>query len=359
MTAQTRFFLSILLFTLLAPTAGSAGPYFSFASPDDSIAVQDLVRKYLTYSQAEPIPTDSIRAYAADELEERLQKSFGVPLRFPERMPYAITAVRSLRSDGSAAVIVASANVDSLPWHGQFVLDWVFFARKVDSAGWRLSALRRQKGVEDAVEQVRYLDTSSVYPASLKPVVAREMASVLLSNEGLRANFRDRRALLDRLARNFRGRDSLSMLARTDKVPVQINNFAIVWGAAAYEVPKKAREEFMALLTSDERVEMQAQFRAMDKMYRAGRDTLKNIARKLRTSVARLDTVVGLMHDSRVTYVTNQLPWKGAVQFTVGGSRDDVIGYIYSPSGELPYLSPEEYFYLEELDGGWWLFRAT
>jgi hypothetical protein len=47
------------------------------------------------------------------------------------------------------------------------------------------------------------------------------------------------------------------------------------------------------------------------------------------------------------------------VQLTVGGYFDDVCGYIYSPSGELPLVSPDEYFYLEDLGDGWWIFRST
>ena len=43
---------------------------------------------------------------------------------------------------------------------------------------------------------------------------------------------------------------------------------------------------------------------------------------------------------------------------TVGGYVDDAIGYLYSPTGEIPAVSNEEYYYLEPLDDGWWIFRA-
>lgn len=350
--------ICIGIFAALAAHAQTGG-YSAFKTSDDSLAVQRLVHLYLQYSDVDPIPPDSIRIIANEELEKMLTKSNGIPPRFPKRMRWAFESTRAIRSDGSSAVAVLSVATDSVPMFGPFVIDWVFFAQRSDEGIWRLNALRRQTGVEDAVAELRFLDTSSVYPPSLKPIVARESGRVLLSNRQLHTMFTENRAAFASLAGHFNRRDSLRMLGRIDRVPSQINRYAISWGEAAQEIPQQAVDEYMATASKVEQETMRASVRATEVIRRRGRDTVVKICRRLGIAPTRLDSVVALMRDLRITFVNADLPWKNAVQFTVGGRQDDVLGYLYSPSGEIPLLSTEEYFYLEDLGNGWWIFRAT
>lgn len=360
MTRSLRLFLSVCIGILTAVAAhAQTGGYSGFKTSADSLAVQSLVRVYLKYSQADPIPPDSIKYIATDELEKMLTKSNGVPPRFPKSMRWAFESTRAIRADGRRAVAVLSVAADSVPMFGPFVIDWVFFAQRSEEGVWRLNALRRQTGVEDGVAELRFLDTSSVYPPSLKPIVARESGRLLLSNTQLRAMFSENRAAFASLAGHFNHRDSLHMLARIDRVPTQINRYAISWGEAAQEIPQQAVDEYLAKASKEEQETMRASIRATEVIRRRGRDTVVKICRRLGIAPTRLDSVVALMHDLRVTFVNAELPWKNAVQFTVGGRQDDVLGYLYSPSGEVPLISTEEYFYLEDLGNGWWIFRAT
>jgi hypothetical protein len=115
----------------------------------------------------------------------------------------------------------------------------------------------------------------------------------------------------------------------------------------------------MRRLNRDQQKDMRLRISAAANSHRKGRDTLARIAKRIGIGLARVDSATALMRDLRVSFINARLPWKGAVQFTVGGNRDDVLGYLYSPSGELPLVSPEEYFYMEDLGDGWWIFRAT
>ncbi len=94
-------------------------------------------------------------------------------------------------------------------------------------------------------------------------------------------------------------------------------------------------------------------------MRRAGTDSLVKILKKKKVAPARVEKIVNIMHDLRVVFVNRQLPWAGAVQMTVAGKMDEAVGYLYSPKGGVPHISPVEYFYIEDLGNGWWLFRAT
>ncbi len=351
--------LSALLLALSTAVMCANTPYYQFVDASDSVAVRQLVARYLAYTVSEPIPIDSISNVAADELRGKLEKSFGVPLRFPSAMPSTVGQARSLRPDGSVAIVLVAVDAGAVPGFGRLVVDWVFFARRVDSLGWRLTAIRRQNGVEDALEQLKYLDTTALYPARLKPTVAREVSGVLRSNEQLRTTFAEHRERFSALASHFNGRDSLQMMARVDRVPAQINNVAILWGDGGYEIPADIAEEFAATLTAEQRAGFQAQMRAAAAQRRAGRDSVKAIARRLRLRLANIDSTIELMRELGINFANGRLPWKGAVQFSAGGLRDDVVGYLYSPHGEVPYVSEQEYFYLEDLGGGWWLFRAT
>ncbi|HVZ39721.1 MAG TPA: hypothetical protein VHI13_10625 [Candidatus Kapabacteria bacterium] len=347
------------LFVIPSFCARAQGGLFPFASAADSLAIRPLIERYLRFTESDAMPVDSIPAYAVDELADRLVKSHGIPIRFPERMHYRVASARATRADGAAAIAAVSVDADTLHGFGPLVVEWVFFANLVKEKGWRLSAIRRQNKIEDAVGDIEYLDSTSLFPRSLKPIVIRETGRILLSNDQLRTNFFDHREQFSRLAGLFKQGDSLWMLGRIDHVASQVNRYGIAWGESAQEIPAEARAEFLAGLSDQDRRQMEARFRATDVMRRKGRDTLAAIVKRSGLALSRVDSAVDLMRDLRISFVNSRLPWKDAVQFTVGGKQDDVLGYLYSPSGELPLVGADEYFYLEPLEGGWWIFRAT
>src|SRR4051812_4613727 len=96
-----------------APAQAQPGHY-PFRSPDDSAAVIALVERYLGFTRDNPIAIDSIGAYAVEEFATWLQKSHGLPVRFPEKMPYRIVGARSVRDDGSLLSIALATDADSL-----------------------------------------------------------------------------------------------------------------------------------------------------------------------------------------------------------------------------------------------------
>lgn len=351
--------LFVATFLLVQSSLHAQPGHFPFKGTGDSAAAVDLVQRYLRYTIGEPIPIDSIEHYAVEEFYTWLDKNHGVPVRFPDRMPYTISNVRSVRDDGSQILVTVSAHADSIPMFGRVTIEWVFFVRPVEGKGWRINGLRRQNGIEDVAAELRFLDTSSLYPKMLKPIIARESSRALLSNAQLRSHFNEHRDEFMKLAGFFHQTDSLWMLGRIDRAVTQLNQFGIDWGDGAQEVPKEAIEEVMAKLEPNQRQEMRARLRAAESSRRAGRDTLQRIAKRLGIKLPKVDSATAMMQELRVSFINARLPWKGAVQFTVGGRQMDVLGYLYSPNGELPWVSLEEYFYLEDLGNGWWIFRST
>lgn len=318
-----------------------------------------LVNSYLRFTEGEPIPVEDIDTYATGEFEKWLNNTHGMPIRFPARMPFKITSVRPVRDDGSLLIANVSVDAGTVPMFGPWTIEWVFFGTPVEEKGLRLNGLRRQKGIEDVAGELRYLDTSSLYPSTLKPLIAHESSRLLLSNSELRRNFLENRKKFQALVSHFTRRDSLYMMARVDRVVSQLNQFSIMWGDGAQYIPQEAFDEFLRKLPEADREEMRIQFRAAERARKNGMDSLASIARRLGYDMSRIDTTLNLMRDVRVSFINSRLPWKGAVQFTVGGKFDDVLGYLYSPNGEVPLVSPDEYYYVEEIGEGWWIFRAT
>jgi hypothetical protein len=350
----------LLPVALLLPPALLRAQSFSFASPADSLAVRGLVDRYLALNPAEVLPTDTARVYAAEELAKRIADNGGHSIRFPVEYAYTVQGPRPVRADGSLAITTVSYVADSVPLFGPLTIDWVLFARRDSVDGrWRLTAARQLAGMSDQVEKLMALDKSD-FPASLKKVIAWERSRMLLSNAQLREQLLANRAAYASLASQFRRGDSvLRTIARNDRVITQLNTLAIYWGAAAEAVPREAIDEYMSRLDKAQQKDFREQLRDVEKQRRNGYDTLARVAKRVGVKTARLDSVVGQMHDLGILFATSKLPWKGAVQLTVGGYFDDVCGYIYSPSGELPLVSPDEYFYLEDLGDGWWIFRST
>jgi hypothetical protein len=270
---------------------------------------------------------------------------------------YRVRSVRSIADGDSLAIVAVTSVVDTLPVFGPLAAEMTFFVRR-DSAGWRISDMRRFGRFEARAAEIRAVDSSTAYPRAIKPAIVREYSSVLLSNDQLRANLEARRARFDDLVARFGGRDSLRLLGRVDHSVTQLNRVGIQWGEAAQEIPKEAVDEYMASATPKQQLQMREQLKHVARMRQAGRDSLSKYARKYGIAVSRIDSTIELMYDLDVSFVNAQLPWKGAVQLTVGGVLDDAIGYLYTPSGEKPLISADEYYYLEDLGGGWWIFRA-
>ena len=189
--------------------------------------------------------------------------------------------------------------------------------------------------------------------------MTRELSAILLSNAQLREHYTANREQFRVLAGHFVRRDSLRVLGRVDRNVNQLNRVGIEWGAAAQHTPKEAIDEYLASATPEQRSSFETQLRAVDAMRKMGRDSLARYARKYRLNVARIDSAVAIMRDLRITFVNAILPWKGTVQFTVAGAHTDAIGYFFAPNGGVPNVAPEEYYYLEEIGDGWWIFRAT
>lgn len=351
--------LLLATFVLLMQAPLAAGqPFFPFQRPDDSLNVAKLIERYLSVPEGDTIHPDRIGDYAADEFEERLKSRDGATIRFAMEMPYRVVNVRPIHPDGSFAIATVSSDVGQIPLFGPMAIDWVFFTRFTEK-GWRISGLRRQSNTELVVGQLRILDTVTSYPSSLKPVIARELSPMLFSNEQLRRHFNEHREKFLALAGHFHRRDSLHMLARVDRVISQVNLTVINWGPAAQHIPKEAVDEVMRTASAAEKKYIQNQLDLSEKMRRVGQDTLVRVAKRLGYTISRLDSAAALMHELRVSFINARLPWPRGVQFTVAGILDDAIGYLYLPGGKVPYITSEEYFYLEELGNGWWMFRAT
>lgn len=356
-----RSFYSAVLLAILAisahmPLAAEHTPFFSFGHPDDSMQIVQAIERYLSIPDHGIITLDSIDAYAVDEFATWLEKAKGVPLRLPKNEPLAIADIRPFRPDGSRAIVTIITNVMEVPFFGQYLVDWVFFVRSTEK-GWRISNIRRQNRTDNVVRQLRALD-SAQYPSSLKPVIAREISPMLMDNARLRNHFNSHRDTFMELAGQFHRGDSLKLIARTDRSITQLNSASLEWGIAGQEVPKEAMDEFMATATPEEQKYMRKQMEVAAAMRRDGLQKLAGIAKRMYLDTARLNTVVGLMQDVGVGFINSKLPWKKSVQFTLGGVFDDAVGYIYAPD-DGPYISDDEYFYLEELGGGWWIFRST
>lgn len=349
------FALFLLLAASPATTAGT--PFFPFPDADDSVRIARLVERYLELPAKDTLDSIAITKYAVDEFATWFENRNGLPLHIPDSTPYRIRSIRAIHPDGSLAIATVAAGIGTVPLFGPMSLDWVFFVRSTEE-GWRISSLRRQSSVDVVINSLRALDSSRQYPPSLKPIIAHEVSSGLLSNDQLREHFATHHDSFNMLAEKFNRSDSLFMLARTDRLVSQLNGVVLEWGIAAQDVPREAMDEFMATATPAQQQYMREQMQTAAKMRAFGMDTLARVAKRFGLDMARLDSSINLMRDLRVVFVNTRLPWENAVQLTLGGMLDDAVGYIYAPK-DVPYISDKEYFYLEDLGDGWWIFRST
>jgi hypothetical protein len=316
----------------------------------------NAVVSFIGKTSTKGIDSDHLIDYTVGRFTEKMKPLLGkVP--FPAHLGYEVTGVLSVREDDSLATVAVTSIADTLGGFGPLAIEMTFFVQ-LDEKGWRIADMRRFKHIESRADEIRSIDSSRDYPRAIKPLMIRELSSVLLSNAQLRENFERNRSRFADLASRFLGRDSLRILGRTDRSIVQLNRVGIDWGTAAHEIPKEAIDEYLASASAKDRAAMRAQLKHAERLRGVGRDSVAKHARRYGLSVARLDSTVALMSDLRISFVNAQLPWKGAVQMTVGGVIDDAIGYLYSPSGEIPIVSNDEFYYLEPIADGWWIFRA-
>lgn len=299
-----------------------------------------------------------IPRYAVDDLADYLNKNAGSPF-WPIPQKYQVDDVMKVYDTDSAAIVTSRTFPDSLPYLGRLAIDWVWFLRQVDGGAWRISAVRRTTGMNKAIDMLRYIDTTSVFPEKVKPQIAREESTILLSNNDIRTMFPRVKAPLGRLADILAREDSIRYIERTGDRISLFNTTMLDWGGASHDVPPEALEEYMAKADAQERKQMEARIRAAEKQKKEGYLALGNLARKALMKPQTLDTITQLMKEANVTFLNAELPWKNTLMFTLAGKVNDVVGFLYAPDGELPLLSPMEYFYLEDLGDGWWIFRAT
>lgn len=345
---------TIFLFSAASALAQRPVP---FKDPANVARVRAGLDTFLRLCADTAIAVERIDEFASDEFAHEVRQGGKAPVWF-EPQSWRIGEIVSLGAGDSLAMVNVISRADSLPMFGYFDIDWTFFMR-LSKGGWKVSALRRLNGFEESVEMLRFLDTASSYPASLKPEMVRENSAMLLSNDQLRRHFAEHAADFQALAAEFTRRDSLQVVARVGNRVMQFNHHVIDWGMAAHDIPQQVIDEYMRSASPEEQARIQSQLRIAEKMRRDGNDSLAKILKKKKIAVARVEKVVSMMHDLRVVFINSQLPWKGAVQLTVAGKMDNAVGYIYSPKGGLPLISPAEYFYLEDLGNGWWIFRAT
>ncbi|MCC7439088.1 MAG: hypothetical protein IT211_11400 [Armatimonadetes bacterium] len=353
-----RFFIFCTLILLGLATGLQAQRPAPFGNPMDSIIITGMAERCIELSRGRWMNYDSIDAYATDEFANQLTNGNRGALMFSKTLNYAVLRAFSAHGNDSLGVVAVAATGDTAALIGPLTIDFVFLFRKVDSAGWRIGAVRRQVGTENVQKRLETLKTTADFPEKLKPVMAREWGTFLLNNQQVRENFQQHRERFHQLLAQFQRGDSLLMVGRSSDKMSQLNYHSILWDAATEETPKDVVDEYLATATPAQRKQMQMQLRYVERLRKAGRDTLANIARRYHLSVPRLDSITAMMKELRVKFINTKLPWENAVQFTVDGQLDNVFGYIYCPN-DCPFISPEEYYYLEDLGGGWWLFRST
>ena len=125
------------------------------------------------------------------------------------------------------------------------------------------------------------------------------------------------------------------------------------------EIPQEAIEEFLADAPEDVRQNVLRRVEVAEKHEREATAVLAESARGAGVRPAEVEEIGRLMKLGRIQFVNTELPFRDAILLTVSGKLEQAIGYLYTPHGELPWINPEEYFYLEELGDGWWIFRSA
>ena len=304
------------------------------------------------------ISEDDVDQYGVDRFADYLSSIVDSPFWVVPQQ-YEVQNVYKIYNTDSAAIVTSRTLTDSLPYFGLVEVDWVWFLRQIDGGEWRISDVRRTNGLLKAVNMIRFIDTTSVFPERIKPDIVREESTLLLSNRQIREEFAKNRPVLDQLVGLLVDNDSIKFIERTGERVSQFNFTMIDWGMASQDVPQDVLEEYLANASPEEKEMMESRLRAAEKQRAEGKRMVKNLAKKASVDPETIESAIAMMKKTRVSFVNTVLQWDGAMLLTLAGKVNDVTGFLYSPKGEVPLISPEEYFYLEDLGGGWWLFRAT
>ena len=320
---------------------------------------KELVNSFFVYGMSlSEIHPDSIGNYAIDWFAGYLEKRAGERF-WPLPHRYQVDDVYAIRENDSLLIVTSRAWPDSVPLFGLLTVDWIWFLRKNEEYQWRIYSVRRTQGIHKAMEALRYIDTSSEYPNSLRPEIAYEESTIMLCNEQIRNQFPELRPHLEELVDLLDANDSIRFLGRNGERINQFNAYYLDWGMASHSIPDEVINEYMAAASEDERKQMEALLRAAKKQRHKGIEKLRAWEREAKLPQTTLDELTYLMQQGRIRFINTVLPWDQAVLLTMAGELDVAIGFIYSPHGEIPLISPEEYFYIEALADGWWMFRSS
>ncbi|MGE3801647.1 MAG: hypothetical protein AB7H80_11555 [Candidatus Kapaibacterium sp.] len=326
---------------------------------DDAVEAKEVVSSFFEYGMSlARIDSSRAKDYAIDWFEEYLRKHAGETF-WPIPHRYEVEEVYSIRSNDSLLMVTSRAWPDSVPFVGTVSVDWIWFLRKNPENHWRIYSLRRTQGLYEAMQALRLIDTTTAYPNSLRDDIALEKSTILLSNEQIRGLFPLLRSHLEELVNRVRGHDSIQFVGREGDRVNQFNRYYINWGMASHNIPDEAVEEFLVGATEEQKEQMKKLLQAAERQRYQGEVTLRKWEREAGIPATILDDIAVLMKKGRIQFMNTQLPWEDAVLLTMAGSADHAIGLIFSPHGGVPLVSPEEYFYLEDLGAGWWIFRSS
>jgi len=114
-----------------------------------------------------------IRRFAVDDMADYLTKNLGSPFwAAPQR--WEVDGVFKIYDTDSAAIVTSRTHPDSIPYAGLLTVDWIWFLRQIEGGAWRISAVRRTTGMAKAMNMMRFIDTTSIFPEKVKPQIARE-----------------------------------------------------------------------------------------------------------------------------------------------------------------------------------------
>lgn len=343
---------------LASQSIDTIGPV-RITDPATTGEARDLVDRFFRFG-SDPAGVDSVDVpdYAVDWLAEFLLELRGKPFWHIAHR-YDVGEVWSIRPEGTILMVGSRTHVDSIPFHGRVTVDWFWYLRRNDSGQWRISNVRRTQGILEGMNTLRLIDTSAAYPPSVKAEVAREEGNMLLDNGMLRAEFEKNRGVLDELVSRLGANTSITLLERQGSRIRQFNRKYIDWGLAFEEIPEKALEEFLAGAPEEVRQNVLRRMEVAARHEREGTAVLAESARGAGVRPAEVEEIARLMKLARVKFINTELPFRDAILLTLGGELEQAVGYLYSPHGELPWINPEEYFYLEDLGDGWWIFRSA
>lgn len=344
---------------LAAQSVDTVGPV---AVTDEATIAEvcDLVDRFYRFG-SDPSGVDSaaIPSYAIDWFGDFLRGLRGAPFWTTAYRYEVNRQVWAIRPEKSILMVTGRTHVDSVPFHGRVAVDWIWYLRENEQGAWRISNVRRTQGILEAITTLRFIDTTSAYPSVLKPEIARDEAGLILDNDRLRRDFDANRGVMTELIARLEANRTITMVAREGTRVQQFNRKYIDWGLASAEIPEEALEEFLAGAPEEVQQNILRRLEVAEKHEREASALLAQTARAAGVRPAEVEEIVRLMKIGRIRFINTEVPFRDAILLTVGGQIEQAVGYLYSPRGELPWINPEEYFYLEELGDGWWIFRSA